>query len=109
MGQLVSIGHEIFSGFGCGRPGNVRAVFLGVCKAFGGILFPAVGRGVSGAGSGFGWGWRTAGGVLLFFYAFSLVLAGFSFWRGGGGVGAWARILVGSGTFVRFPSFLRSS
>ena len=95
MGQLVSIGHEIFSGFGCGRPGNVRAVFLGVCKAFGGILFSAVGRGVSGAGSGFGWGWRTAGGVLLFFYAFSLVLAGFSFWQGGGGDGRLGHDFVG--------------
>ena len=57
----------------------VRSVFRGCV----GYCLPAVGCGVSGAGCGFRVGWRTAWGVLsLFFGAFLLVLAGFSFWRG---------------------------
>ena len=101
VGLLLSINHEIFSGFGCGLPGDVRAVFLGMPGVFGGILFPAVGRGVSGAGSGFRVGWPTTGRVLLFFLCLFASI--------GGGGGRWAIILWGSGTFLIFPSFLRSS
>ena len=62
---------------------------------------PAVARGVFGASSGFRVGWRAvAGGVwYLFFEGFLLVLAGLSFWQGGGG---WARGYHSMG-FRHFP------
>ena len=42
INQLLSINHEIFSNFDCDPPKDIRAVFLGISKAFDKIWLPGL-------------------------------------------------------------------
>ena len=50
--------------------------------------WPSIAHGIFKAGSNFRVGWWAGGGSFLFFKGFLQVLAGFSGWGGGRGLGA---------------------